>query len=592
MSTSVDEIWMSEPSSGDSDTTMGSPDLMLGRRKSFELPVSYSAKRKAIVVPGKHTRPATADTVGVHSLHRGSLDHTFNWSLPELRTNPIQPKEKTFASYCSLPNNDNDTMLRRKDEFSNDAKSIGSLDMASVADSRPMSSLILVEATDENSTSRMRESNWFRSQPDSPCDHLARHTKPPLLPVNNNGPSPHFEKLLLRAQDQRNHAMNESAQLQGQLEKLQQSSDAEITRLKEELAQMRRKLQIEYELRTIAETKCARMECELAELSSNIQFEAQNLVAVERRGHLREVESLVKKQREMEHLMEVNSAQVTSLKGSLETVAGELDRERKECERLRATLTGVERQIAGSSMAVEQSPPINSRSSSKQSSASTISIASSRPSAEPHILGQVFFGNDATRSDTRLAEFLGFLNLSDKEAATSAFVQRSMREDVEPTIVPDHSSMPSLSAWQRHRRLLHSVQENTLALESFAPKANIGRVLSLGCYLCGCSTSRPSTALDRAGLSTSDEGRMRNMYRMRFGDHDEDNKPLCNHCHGRMVAVCSFFAYLRIVRKGLIKRPIADIWLEVNKARLQMWLARSGASADSRLSIADGPLLQ
>ncbi|KAJ2359513.1 hypothetical protein H4S02_012240 [Coemansia sp. RSA 2611] len=76
------------------------------------------------------------------------------------------------------------------------------------------------------------------------------------------------------------------------------------------------------------------------------------------------------------------------------------------------------------------------------------------------------------------------------------------------------------------------------------------------------------------------------MYRMRFNDNDEDNKPLCHHCHVRMVAVCSFFAYLKIVRKGLIKRPIADIWLEVNKARLQMWLARSGASPDSRVAIA------
>ncbi|KAJ2763584.1 hypothetical protein IWQ56_004804 [Coemansia nantahalensis] len=53
-----------------------------------------------------------------------------------------------------------------------------------------------------------------------------------------------------------------------------------------------------------------------------------------------------------------------------------------------------------------------------------------------------------------------------------------------------------------------------------------------------------------------------------------------------MVTVCSFFAYLKIVRRGLIKRPIADIWLEVNRVRMQMWLARSGASADSSLMIA------
>ncbi|KAJ2790815.1 hypothetical protein GGI18_001563 [Coemansia linderi] len=237
---------------------------------------------------------------------------------------------------------------------------------------------------------------------------------------------------------------------------------------------------------------------------------------------------------------------------------------------------------------------------------------------EPHIVGSLFFGNDATRPDTRLAEFLGFINVtSDKEAQSCAFMQRSMREDVGPTLVADSASlsagMPSLSAWSKGRRLVHGVQENTLILESFSPRMQLSRVLSLGCYLCGSSISRPlSSALSSlsmpmspppssasSSLSTSEQrvqslsgngegsGRGRcEMYRMRFNDNDEDNKPLCHHCHARMVAVCSFFAYLKIVRKGLIKRPIADIWLEVNKARLQMWLARSGASPDSRVAIA------
>ncbi|KAJ2904868.1 RAB3A interacting protein, partial [Coemansia aciculifera] len=181
-------------------------------------------------------------------------------------------------------------------------------------------------------------------------------------------------------------------------------------------------------------------------------------------------------------------------------------------------------------------------------------------------------------------------------------MQRSMREDVGPTLVADTSSgLTSLSSWSKGRRLVHSVQENTLILESFSPRVQLSRVMSLGCYLCGCSISRPQSSASLLSMplspplssaSSSDQQRVQSlggsvcgrseMYRMRFNDNDEDNKPLCHHCHGRMVAVCSFFSYLKIVRKGLIKRPIADIWLEVNKARLQMWLARSGASPDSR----------
>ncbi|KAJ2588667.1 RAB3A interacting protein, partial [Coemansia sp. RSA 1804] len=150
----------------------------------------------------------------------------------------------------------------------------------------------------------------------------------------------------------------------------------------------------------------------------------------------------------------------------------------------------------------------------------------------------------------------------------------------------------------RHRRLMHSVVDNSLVLEAFTPRTGCAtRVLSLACYLCGHSTNpgantapvtttstRTSTSGSHSSMSST---RGEPLHRLRFGDNDGNSKPLCAHCHARMVAVCSFFSYLRIVRKGLIKRPIADIWLEVNKARLQMWLSRSGASVESSLAISD-----
>ncbi|KAJ2734742.1 RAB3A interacting protein [Coemansia sp. BCRC 34962] len=533
------------------------------------------------------------------------------------------------------------------------------------------STIFMVAATDENS--QAMESNWLKHQamglsesgpqqepPPPPKDRRSQESRRRSSSTASTTVSAsasaseqvaHYEALMLRAQEQRNVAMAEASTLQQQMEELQRASGSEIVQLKAELDAATRKLCIEYELRTAAETKCALMECELAELSSNIQYEAQNLVAVERREHRAEVDRMARSHTEVLQLMEMERAQVMSLKLSLETANMALDRERAEADRLRSGMVAFERQvstliapvspadISSSSSSSGAQPPLSVRSfSASVLSSSSGRLARSAPQSldsvavsgssaaavappmvpEPHIVGSLFFGNDATRPDTRLAEFLGFINvLSDKEAQNCAFMQRSMREDVGPTLVADSASlsagMLSLSAWSKGRRLVHGVQENTLILESFSPRVQLSRVLSLGCYLCGSSISRPlSSSLSSlsmpmspppssasSSLSTSEQrvqslsgngeasGRERcKMYRMRFNDNDEDNKPLCHHCHARMVAVCSFFAYLKIVRKGLIKRPIADIWLEVNKARLQMWLARSGASPDSHVVIA------
>ncbi|KAJ2358772.1 hypothetical protein H4S02_012307, partial [Coemansia sp. RSA 2611] len=393
---------------------------------------------------------------------------------------------------------------------------------------------------------------------------------------------------MLRAQEQRNVAMAEATALQQQMEELQRASGSEIAQLRVELEAATRKVRIEYELRTAAETKCALMECELAELSSNIQYEAQNLVAVERREHRAEVDRMARSHAEVLQLMEMERAQVASLKLSLETVNVALDRERAEADRLRSGMVAFERQVStliapvsptDASSSSGALPPLSVRSfsasmlsssssgrlgrSAPQSLDSAVMAASSAAAVapmvpEPHIVGSLFFGNDATRPDTRLAEFLGFINVtSDKEAQSCAFMQRSMREDVGPTLVADSASlsagMPSLSAWSKGRRLVHGVQENTLILESFSPRMQLSRVLSLGCYLCGSSISRPLSSVlsslsmpmspppssASSSLSTSEQrvqslsgngegsGRGRcEMYRMRFNDNDEDNKPL------------------------------------------------------------------
>ncbi|KAJ1662761.1 RAB3A interacting protein [Coemansia sp. RSA 1646] len=504
------------------------------------------SKRLAIVVPDDDAQTVAvcaaaaattqsavagaADNVGrrglsasLPELHK-AYEHTMPiverpWSEPDAPRDAAQSRADTDATlrgtsgYCSPVS----SMRRRRRSSSTTAG-------RSYSNERPESSLILVEATQET----VRESNWFRSQPRS---STTNHNK--------------------------------------------EANEIEV--LRRELDETRKQQRIEYELRTIAETKCARMECELAELSSNIQLEAQNMVAMERRGHKREIDRLTRTLAEVQQLRDVDGEQVACLKQCLEAAASDLDGARAEVARLRSAVAAFEHQPQPSSEQHQSAPP---------------------PHMEPpHIAGRMFFGTDGTRADTRVAEFLGFLNVaSEREAMGGAFVQRCMREDVEPTLGVNNdgssgSGMPSLSAWQRHRRLLHSVMDNTLVLEAFTPRTGTAtRVLSLACHLCGSSTTAASAAassLSTDSIGSSMSSTRCELYRLRFGDN-EDSKPLCAHCHARMVAVCSFFSYLRIVRKGLIKRPIADIWLEVNKARLQMWLARSGASPECNLTIADG----
>ncbi|KAJ2136000.1 hypothetical protein IW136_004068, partial [Coemansia sp. RSA 678] len=310
--------------------------------------------------------------------------------------------------------------------------------------SRPVSTILLVAATAENSSAQIsehkqRESNWFRRQSKS-SSFSGQHTP------QSADMGARYEASMLRAQEQRNTAMAEAAHLQHRLDDLERTTATELTQLRTELETTKRKLRTEYELRTAAEAKCSVMECELAELSNNIQLEAQNLVALERREHKTELEQMTKRHTEVVQLMDMEREQVVSLKQSLERTTNTLDRERDECERLRTTMVAFERQFStlvapmrestlstSAHRSVSPVPVLRPGSrltrSAPQSleSAITTSASSSvcEPHADAHIVGRMYFGNDAARSDTRLAEFLGFINIaSEKEAQSSAFMQR------------------------------------------------------------------------------------------------------------------------------------------------------------------------
>ncbi|KAJ2682498.1 hypothetical protein GGH99_004718, partial [Coemansia sp. RSA 1285] len=296
------------------------------------------------------------------NLTGGMLEHDLverPWSGPEASRSTAQTRADIDAtlrgtSECCSPASSPGTRGRTSSSTAAGSHRNSSSYNDSVA-GRPPSSLVLIEATAHHDS--VRESNWFRSQPlASPVD---------------------------------NHAM------------------LEIEQLRRELEDARRQQRIEYELRTIAETKCMRMEYELAELSSNIQLEAQTLVAVERRGHKREIDRLTRQLREVEQLRDVDGEQVTCLKQCLESAATDLDEARAEVTRLRSAIDAFEQ---------NQKPPQSAKS------AAAAAIYHSEQRQPPHIAGRLFFGTDGTRADTRLGEFLGFLNVaSEREAMASAF---------------------------------------------------------------------------------------------------------------------------------------------------------------------------
>ncbi|KAJ2681334.1 hypothetical protein H4R19_007363, partial [Coemansia spiralis] len=218
-------------------------------------------------------------------------------------------------------------------------------------DARPMSSIILVAATEENSGpaqhehQQQRETNWFRRQSKSSAASR-RPSQTPSTAPSLGDQTAHYESLMLKAQEQRNAAMAEAAALQQQLDEQRRAYMTDIGQLRRDLDTTTRRLGAECERRMAAEAKCSLMECELAELSSNIQLEAQNMVAHERREHKAELERMVRRHDELVQLMDMERAQVGALKQGLERTTRELDAERDEAVRLRTGMVAFERQMA------------------------------------------------------------------------------------------------------------------------------------------------------------------------------------------------------------------------------------------------------
>ncbi|OMJ28465.1 hypothetical protein AYI69_g2060 [Smittium culicis] len=162
-------------------------------------------------------------------------------------------------------------------------------------------------------------------------------TLPNLIPPTMKSMSTNFENEIVKIKEQKNNVLKELEKIQAELEYTKESSKS-ISELTESLNKSSFQLQVEKNLRSVAESKLATMECELAELSSNIQVEAQNIVVSERKDRKSQVEKLILKKKEIEDLLVMERAQVSALKGTIERLGTLLDVEKAKNDKLSKTV--------------------------------------------------------------------------------------------------------------------------------------------------------------------------------------------------------------------------------------------------------------
>ncbi|OMJ17345.1 hypothetical protein AYI70_g6032 [Smittium culicis] len=163
-------------------------------------------------------------------------------------------------------------------------------------------------------------------------------TLPNLIPPSRKSMSTNFENEIVKIKEQKNNVLKELEKIQAELEFTKASSSKSISELTESLNKSSFQLQVEKNLRSVAESKLATMECELAELSSNIQVEAQNIVVSERKDRKSQVEKLILKNKEIEDLLVMERAQVSALKDTIERLGTLLDVEKSKNDKLSKTV--------------------------------------------------------------------------------------------------------------------------------------------------------------------------------------------------------------------------------------------------------------
>ncbi|KAI9295046.1 hypothetical protein K502DRAFT_337657 [Neoconidiobolus thromboides FSU 785] len=298
------------------------------------------------------------------------------------------------------------------------------------------------------------------------------------------------------------------------------------------------------------------LEAELEELSQNLFEEANKMVADERRLNKAwedKMEAQEKKYEELNILMEFEKEQCKELKAKI----GELIEERE-----------------AASLALEESTNSTTPNhrSKRSLSISTTPAARSQHSSDSGYRGANTQGSDHDiftssnsalsfdSSDHRFHEFKEFLEAPVAKGLylSSKFMKRCLNEDVDSALRFESSL---LSGWMTHKRILSASQLGSINIYPFK----------------GDASTLPPNVPYQCSFCTSSKGKSL-IYQYNITGSEGEPRLLCLQCRDRLLAVCKFFAFLRMVRSGVIQGTPQKLYLDCLQAKHTMFLARVGAA--------------
>lgn len=175
-------------------------------------------------------------------------------------------------------------------------------------------------------------------------------------------------------------------------------------------------------------------------------------------------------------------------------------------------------------------------------------------------------------------------NTTIQAAFQTIFMKRVQTEDVDPCLKFDQAG------WRLNRRLPNSCKDGQVYLDPIRAETLLLPVLeatsttatandipkAIKCALCGLSMVLPINPDAPSSMM---------LFRLRFEEESVDNwniqtaRMVCCGCRRRLVAVCEFYSYTKLIVRGLVggKRSAGWIWRELTKRRWRMWMARNGA---------------
>jgi regulator of replication initiation timing len=390
------------------------------------------------------------------------------------------------------------------------------------------------------------------------------------------------------------HKLKESVDLRADLENNLSTLQVEFDTFKQTVAQavspndqlqldmerLAEKLIDEAEKRSELEHAKQCIENELEDLSKNLFEEANKMVEEERRiNHEWSVKysQLEKRYNDVKVLLTSEKEQSRELKERL----GELIVEREAHESITPPYSH-SRKHSNSGSVSTSTTNLNRSSVSYDSG---YKDGQSRPNN-----GEIFSSRSSTLcfniEDHRFEEFKEYLEAPSSKGLylSSKFMKRALSEEVDSALRFESSKVVG---WLNQKRILTACQNGTLTVFSFTQKnkdglspspVNHNRTKSDSsswASLAGRAISSPNPYQQCSFCNSEDEKKL--TYQYLLGESDQETKLLCYQCRDRLITVCDFFSFLRMVRNGVLKGTPQKLYLDSLHSKHKMFLARVGA---------------